>query len=139
MTSKPDFFQNCLIAAPELEIQKTPPCALKEISSFFMQFFSARDTETLIHRYPFRRGSSTPTAHSAASACLLVCGVLSGDAGALAIRSAEQPGGILSEGRRGSGIRRYIWGACEQDSCQQAANSVSNRPPLREKSTEPPE
>ena len=39
MTSKPDFFQNCLIAAPELEIQKTPPCALKEISSFFMQFF----------------------------------------------------------------------------------------------------
>ncbi|PAZ00282.1 MAG: hypothetical protein CAK90_06540 [Spartobacteria bacterium AMD-G4] len=29
----------------------------------------------------------------AASACLLVCGGLSGDAGALAIRSAEQPGG----------------------------------------------
>ena len=40
-----------------------------------------------------RRGSSMPTAHSAASACLLVCGGLSGDAGALAIRSAEQPGG----------------------------------------------
>ncbi|MCX6964544.1 MAG: hypothetical protein NTW41_04240 [Verrucomicrobia bacterium] len=30
---------------------------------------------------------------NAASACLLVCGGLSGDAGALAIRSAEQPGG----------------------------------------------
>jgi len=29
----------------------------------------------------------------AASACLLVCGGLSVDAGALAIRSAEQPGG----------------------------------------------
>ena len=55
---------------------------------------------------PFRkrRGSSMPTAHSAASACLLVCGGLSGDAGALAIRSAEQPGGW---GQCGGGLLRH--------------------------------
>ena len=45
-----------------------------------------------------------PTAHSAASACLLVCGGLSGDAGALAIRSAEQPGGW---GQCGGGLLRH--------------------------------
>ena len=45
-----------------------------------------------------------PRAHSAASACLLVCGGLSGDAGALAIRSAEQPGGW---GQCGGGLLRH--------------------------------
>ena len=40
----------------------------------------------------------------AASACLLVCGGLSGDAGALAIRSAEQPGGW---GQCGGGLLRH--------------------------------
>ena len=51
-----------------------------------------------------RRGSSMPTAHSAASACLLVCGGLSGGAGALAIRIAEQPGGW---GQCGGGLLRH--------------------------------
>ena len=40
----------------------------------------------------------------AASACLLVCGGLSGDAGALAIRIAEQPGGW---GQCGGGLLRH--------------------------------
>ena len=64
----------------------------------------APDSFSYSHANPCRIGSAAARFFDAASACLLVCGGLSGDAGALAIRSAEQPGGW---GQCGGGLLRH--------------------------------
>jgi hypothetical protein len=75
VTSKPDFFQNCVIAASRIRDAKNTPMRVERNFEFFHAvLFSARETETLIHRYPFRRGSSMPTAHSATSAACWLAG-----------------------------------------------------------------
>ena len=81
--------------------ERLPRRAVRGAGAHSLRFVQLLPRYSLPHWFC---GVAAASFFDAASACLLVCGGLSGDAGALAIRSAEQPGGW---GQCGGGLLRH--------------------------------